>query len=182
MPSIPSNPQDRVIVFIDGSNLFWGLKYYNKDHGTDFRIDYEKLRDFFNDSRRLIRPYYYGSTDVPINPKQANFLDFLRFHGFQVVTKPLKAREDSAGRLIKAEKGADVAMATDFLSLAWEDAYDVAVMVSGDADFVGAVEKVKAKGKRVEIASFSMTLSGDMKRAGDRLIVIDDIIDKIKRV
>ena len=33
------------------------------------------------------------------------------------------------------EKGVDVAIATDMIKLAWEDAYDWAVLVSSDRDF-----------------------------------------------
>ncbi|WP_419936862.1 NYN domain-containing protein [Candidatus Palauibacter sp.] len=34
------------------------------------------------------------------------------------------------------EKGVDVRMATDMISLAWVDNYDIAVLVSSDRDFV----------------------------------------------
>ena len=37
------------------------------------------------------------------------------------------------------EKGVDVAIATDMIKLAWEDAYDWAVLVSSDRDFIPAV-------------------------------------------
>ena len=48
-----------------------------------------------------------------------------------------------------AEKGVDTAIATDLLSLAWEGAYDVAILVSSDADFVPAVERLQEKGLKV---------------------------------
>jgi len=34
------------------------------------------------------------------------------------------------------EKGVDVGIATDMIMLAWEDTYDVGVLVSADSDFV----------------------------------------------
>lgn len=48
-----------------------------------------------------------------------------------------------------AEKGVDAALVTDLLSLAWQRAYDVAVLVSGDADYIPAVEYVQAQGLKV---------------------------------
>ena len=36
------------------------------------------------------------------------------------------------------EKGVDTAIITDLLTLAWEGAYDVAILVSSDADLVPA--------------------------------------------
>ena len=78
------------------------------------------------------------------------------------------------------EKGADVALVTDLLSLAWEDAYDLAILVSGDADFIKAVDKVKSKGKRVWIASFKDALSGDLRRCADKIVFLNDLLDTVK--
>lgn len=47
------------------------------------------------------------------------------------------------------EKGVDAALVTDLLSLAWQRAYDVAILVSGDADYVPAVEYVQSQGLKV---------------------------------
>jgi ferredoxin len=55
----------------------------------------------------------------------------------------------------KPEKGVDAAIVTDLLLLAWQGGYDVAVLVSGDADFIPAVEHVQAKGLKVVNASWS---------------------------
>src|SRR5207249_1332686 len=47
------------------------------------------------------------------------------------------------------EKGVDAAIVTDLLSLAWQNAYDLAVLVTSDADFVPAVKSVQAKGLKI---------------------------------
>jgi uncharacterized LabA/DUF88 family protein len=52
------------------------------------------------------------------------------------------------------EKGVDTAIVTDLLSLAWEHAYDIAVLVSSDADFVPAVERLQEKGFKVVNATW----------------------------
>jgi len=52
------------------------------------------------------------------------------------------------------EKGVDTAIATDMIRLAWEDAYDVAVLASSDADLVPAVEFLDQKGLKVIQAGF----------------------------
>jgi uncharacterized LabA/DUF88 family protein len=53
-----------------------------------------------------------------------------------------------------AEKGVDTAIVTDLLSLAWQGAYDVAVLVTSDADFIPAVEHVQSKGLKVVNAAW----------------------------
>lgn len=62
------------------------------------------------------------------------------------------------------EKGVDTAIVTDLLSLAWEDAYDVAVLVSSDADMIPAVERVQEKGLKVVNAMWA-PLGIDLARA-----------------
>jgi hypothetical protein len=52
------------------------------------------------------------------------------------------------------EKGVDTRIVTDMISLAWQDAYDVAVIASLDADLIPAVQFVQQKGKRVIQAGF----------------------------
>lgn len=52
------------------------------------------------------------------------------------------------------EKGVDTAIPTDMIRLAWEDAYELAVLVSLDADLVPAVQFLDAKGRKVIQAGF----------------------------
>jgi uncharacterized LabA/DUF88 family protein len=52
------------------------------------------------------------------------------------------------------EKGVDTAMVTDLFSQAWESAWDVAVLISSDRDFIPAVEMLSRKGYRVINAHF----------------------------
>lgn len=172
--------QVRVMVFIDGSNLFWACKTLS------FKIDLKKLVDVLVDGRNLVRPCYYCA--IPGNPsqKQVNFYRKLKYLGFYVVSKQLKIRKDKSGKSIFVEKGVDVALVTDMLSMAFRNAYDVAVLVSGDDDYIGAVEEIKRMGKRVEIASFEYNLeknqrfiSSDLKMSADKFTSLDEIKDKI---
>lgn len=82
------------------------------------------------------------------------------------------------GRLEKrgntvVEKGIDVRVATDMLWQAHNNVYDTAVLVSGDADYVPAVEAVKAIGKHVEVAFVSRGRSLDLQHAADRFVLLD---------
>jgi uncharacterized LabA/DUF88 family protein len=52
------------------------------------------------------------------------------------------------------EKGVDTQIVTDMIRLAWEGAYDVAVLATLDADLVPAVEFLRAKGRKVVQAGF----------------------------
>jgi uncharacterized LabA/DUF88 family protein len=63
------------------------------------------------------------------------------------------------------EKGVDVKLATDLLKL--EDIYEVGIIVSGDGDYVPAVEVVKDWGKHIINVSF-LKKSGGLLPGGAR--------------
>lgn len=54
----------------------------------------------------------------------------------------------------KSEKGVDVNLAVDMIRLS--DIYDICILVSGDQDFIPAVQLIKDKGKNVYIPEFIM--------------------------
>lgn len=60
------------------------------------------------------------------------------------------------GQRIKStiEKGVDTLIATDMIRLAWEGAYDLAVLATSDSDLVPAVEFLNARGHKVIQAGF----------------------------
>jgi uncharacterized LabA/DUF88 family protein len=52
------------------------------------------------------------------------------------------------------ETGVDTAIVTDMLSLAWESAFDVGILVSSDADMIPCVERIQEKGFKVVNAAW----------------------------
>jgi uncharacterized LabA/DUF88 family protein len=48
-----------------------------------------------------------------------------------------------------AEKTTDARIVTDLIGLAWENAYDAAILVSADKDFIPAVEHLQAKNYKI---------------------------------
>ncbi|MEM2994524.1 MAG: NYN domain-containing protein [Candidatus Bathyarchaeia archaeon] len=146
------------------------------------KIDYAKLISLLLKNRALVRVIYYCSKPIPPGRiSQIKFLDYIRSLGIQVIEKPLKTRYDPVTKSTRyVEKGVDVALATDLIGMAWENAYDVAVIVSGDADYVGAVSKVMSKGKNVEVASFRKCLSKELREAALTKMILDDYIPQIK--
>ena len=52
------------------------------------------------------------------------------------------------------EKGVDTYIATDMIRLAWENAYDLAVLATSDSDLVPAVEFLNLKARKVVQAGF----------------------------
>lgn len=147
---------EKVAIFIDGSNFYHGLK----KHIERVDIDFIKFRDFLLKKREHYRTYYYNaprhqSVDPTKYKEQQRFLEGLkRLPYFQVNLGRLVARCDTSGTYY-IEKGVDVKLAVDMLSMAQKANYDTAILVSGDGDFTDAVKLVQDLGKHVENAYFN---------------------------
>jgi uncharacterized LabA/DUF88 family protein len=187
----------RSMVFIDAGNLFsgwWGhckskghVKQ-NKVTGREYftkRVSYGRLLNRISEDTDLIRGYYYDATPQPVGKSKQSFYDMLRQNEITIVTKPLKYKRiickhcNTKDENVPYQKGVDVALATDMMGLAFEDAYDLAILISGDNDFENAVNYLKGKGKKVWVVSFIDSLGQDLMRVADRVIKLDSVFDDV---
>ena len=76
------------------------------------------------------------------------------------------------GRRVR-QKGVDTLIAVDMLVGAFSGIFDMAVLVSGDADFIPVVEEVHRRGVMVAVAGVSTSVSPDLRRVADRYIELD---------
>jgi uncharacterized LabA/DUF88 family protein len=176
------NRSRRVMIFIDGSNVYWGLRSYKRQTRSEYLLDYEKLQLLLAGQRDLVRTIYYSSAPSErANPGQCRFWEYLRSTGIQVVLKTLGKRVNPEnGEIRLVEKGVDVALTIDLLALAWEGAYDVAIVFSGDGDYVEAVKQVMNKGKNVEILAFRSSCSVELRESALRVTYFEDIAGMVK--
>lgn len=157
----------RVAVFIDGNNLFHAARFHNID------IDYNKLLRVLLGDGRLLRAFFYTGVDAGAE-RQQGFLLWMRRNGFRVIQKELKTFYDGTRKA-----NLDVEIAVDMLSLA--GSYDTAVLVSGDEDFVYAVNAVAYKGCRVEIAGFRSNTAPKLIDVADYFIDLGEIADRVRK-
>lgn len=86
----------------------------------------------------------------------------------------------SAAFVWAPEKGVDTAIVTDLLSLAGENAYDVAVLLSSDADHIPAVEWVQGRGFKVVNATWSKH-GYDLAKTAWASFELDTVMPLLKR-
>lgn len=176
--SPPPIAEVRVRVFID----FWNFHLAMKDwRPEDFPLDWKKLGPCLaRHSVELVQQgapfrheglHLYCSYNPKGDGKLRDWLNTLdRFPGVQVLVRERKPKAPpkcpSCHKRVEicpecqksmqgtVEKGIDTAIVTDMIRLAWEESYDVAVLVTSDRDFIPAVEFLDAKGRKVINASF----------------------------
>ena len=94
--------------------------------------------------------FHYMAKQIRNFEGQKKLFENLKDNSFiELRTTPLKQSEAEV-----YQKGIDVLLATDLVNLAHTNAYDVAIILSGDTDLIEAVKLVKNLGKTVIIVSY----------------------------
>lgn len=171
-------PQEKVALFIDGSNLYAAAR------ALQFDIDYKRLLDTFSSKGRLLRAFYYTALleDQEYSPLRP-LVDWLDYNGYTMVTKPTKEYTDATGRR-KIKGNMDIELAIDVMEMA--QYLDHIVLFSGDGDFRRLVEAVQRKGVRVTVVSTIRSvppmIADELRRQADSFIELTDIREQIERV
>ena len=165
---------DRVMIFIDGSNLYHSLK----GHFRRTDIDIGKFGHRILEKRQLIRIYYYNA----IVGRREEPERYQNQQAFFASVGAIPYCELRLGRLVYInwpnappyEKGVDIQLTTDLLTHSFKNNYDVAILVAGDSDYVGALQAVKDNGKHVEVALFGKErTSRPLREVADKVLTID---------
>ena len=69
-------------------------------------------------------------------------------------------------------------MTRDILCHGFRNHYDLAIIVTGDGDFLPVIEEVKRMGKQVGVAALSSGLSPRIHMAGDFFIDLDPFLKR----
>jgi uncharacterized LabA/DUF88 family protein len=171
------DPREKVVLFIDGANLYATSKAIGVD------IDYRRLLLEFQSKAYLLRAYYY--TALVEDQEYSSIrplIDWLDYNGFTVVTKPAKEFTDAAGRR-KIKGNMDIELTVDALDMAAY--YDHFVLFSGDGDFTALVAALQRRGKRVTVVSTLTTptpmIADDLRRQADFFVDIADLAKTVGR-
>ncbi len=152
--SIIKHSEQRVGVFIDAQNLYHSAKNLYKRRVNFGTI----LKDVVGD-RKLIRAIAYVITSEAGD--EATFFEALTKLGIETKTKDLQV---FIGGAKKADW--DVGLAVDAITMAPK--LDAIVILSGDGDFVPAVQYLqKHSGVQVEIVSFAKSSSAKLIETAD---------------
>lgn len=132
--------------------------YYSARALYNKKVNFKHVLERAVAGRHLVRALAYGITTAEAHEEE--FHEALSQQGFEVKTKPLQT-------FVGGQKKGDwdVGIAVDILQL--EPKIDVAVLVSGDGDFIPLVKFAKQKGLRVEVVSFRESTSSALIEAAD---------------
>ncbi len=158
-----------IYVFIDASNL-WEAQ---KAKGRFF--DYEKLKKFIKEKfdGAEIKIFYYtaypaqGTREYSLDGRHKFYTYLKKGLNFVVRKKPLKriTVDSDEGTIIEEKGNMDVEITID--AIHYINKYNIAVLFSGDSDFLSLVSYLKRGGKKVYIFSSKNNISEELRTGGD---------------
>ena len=169
-----------VYVFIDASNLWEAQKAKGKF------FNYERLKFFIKNfyEANEIKIFYYtaypanGTRDYNLDGKHKFFTYLKKGLGFIVRKKELKRIpiHNDLGDSVKEKGNMDVEMTID--AIHFKKDYDIAVLFTGDSDFLALVNYLKNAGKKIYIYSSQNNISAELRTGGDGYIDVLKIEDE----
>ncbi len=203
----------RLMTFIDGTWLYSNTNTLAETYGDPgYRVDYGRLQDVLVDrasdmiggvSVDAVRTHLFGSYAKNCDPVDEEHvrrrLDFFRHlernYHYEVETYAVdfhgrrlrKSDRDPNDAFTPKEKCVDIALASAMVQMASIDAFDVAIAVIGDRDFIPALQRVRSLGKRVVITSIASSCSHEIADPYDRqrvkdtdIVWLDTLLEDIK--
>ena len=150
---------NKVAIFVDVQNVYYTSR---QTYGKNF--DYNKFWLKATDDREVVKAVAYAIERG--DEKQYQFQNILRAIGFEVKLKPFIQRADGS-----AKGDWDVGITIDAMEGA--DSADVVVLVSGDGDFDLLADKIREKGKRVEVYGVAQLTAKSLINAANEFFPID---------
>ena len=162
--------RERAIVYVDGFNLYFGLRAATggekKLTKRIYWLDIQKLSERIVQSRQLVAVKYFTAR-IKGNPqkeiRQSAFLDAIHWHCKKVqtiegryllrdmicrrchrVSTDIACPHCKTINKLPEEKKSDVNIATQMLKDAYENLFDTAYLISADSDLVPPIEVIRS--------------------------------------
>lgn len=185
----------RVAVFVDGAN------FLAMEKASSIWVDLSRFYHFLERTYGpIMQANYYLGVFPDGEDRERDFRAMLARVGFRVVAKPVKvmiphSADEEAGSCgdehaaVTAKANCDVELAVD--AIVQDKAYDLAILVTGDGDFVYLLEALHMRGKQAVVISYSgqpvghatFGTSRDLRQyAGGSYVDLADIRHEIERM
>lgn len=163
----------RVIVFIDNSNVYRNICNEQRINPNAWCKQYNPsfLAQKLAGNRQLVGVFFYCSPPPPQLQQQspASYASqnsyYSRVAALSMTTVKYGTLTFNSG--VPSEKNLDTQLTSDVVVMAATNAYDHAIIVTNDGDFVAAIDGAKTLGKKVEVAHFKARMSMNLKTTAD---------------
>lgn len=180
----------RVAAYIDGFNLYFGLK--DSGFKRHYWLDVQALaRALLKPGQELVAVHYFtarirdNGRNAADRKRQGDYIEALQLSGTHIheghyLPKPRTCKRCGSTWTDYEEKETDVNIAVQLLADAFDDRYDVALVMSGDSDLTTPIRHVKQRfpRKRLIVAFPPRRHSSELKRCAHGYLSIGE--DKLR--
>lgn len=153
------NKNEKNCAYIDGANLHKGI------YSLGWRLDYFRFRVWLREKYCVDKAYIF----IGFVPRYKNLYDFLRKAGFTLIFKETIYGEDG---MTKGNCDSDLVLLA--VRDCYENAYQKAVIVSGDGDYAGLVRFLLSKWKLKILLSPYKKCSTLLKKTNAPIVYLHD--------
>lgn len=150
--------KERISVYVDGFNLYFGI--IEAGYGNCKWLNIDKLANSLLKPNQELIDIKYFTSRVSNNPdkqkRQSTYIEALETVGIRIYyghyqTNAIECRQCGKIWPTYHEKMTDVNIATQILIDAYQDRYDMAMLISGDSDLVPPIKAIHGlfRNKRV---------------------------------
>ena len=172
------------VVFIDGGYLSKILN--NQFQGS--KIDFFQFSERLSSNIERLRTYFYTCMPFQSNPPTKEERNrYSSMDKFVFTLRRLPRFEVRLGKLSKVgdsfvQKRVDILMAVDLVRLSWGKQISKAILVTGDSDFVPAIEAAKDAGVLAHLFYSPTSIHDELLSIVDeRNVITQEIIDSVTR-
>lgn len=180
----------RVAAYVDGFNLYFGLKHAHLKRY--YWLDVAALASsLLKSGQQLVATHYFtarirdNGRNASDQKRQNTYLEALTLQGVQsqfghYLEKTRECRTCHVTWPAYEEKMTDVNIAIQLLCDAFDNAFDVALIISGDSDLTTPIRRVRQRfpHKRVIVAFPPRRHSSELKRCASGYLTIGE--DKLR--
>lgn len=182
----------RVITYVDGFNLYFGLK--DSRFKKYFWLDLPALSAaLLKQGQQLVATHYFtarirtNGRNAADAKRQTNYIDALAaqdnlaVHEGHYLEKTQRCNGCGATWKAYEEKMTDVNIAAQMLADAYEDRFDTAFIISGDSDLTTPIQQVRKRfpNKRLIVVFPPNRQSAQLKKAANGFLSIGE--DKLRQ-
>lgn len=190
----------KVMVFIDYQNFNINLKKYYENNKEDFKgINYLKLGKAINEiipfDCEVIKTYLFAYKPCDELMELESYKKYYKWLTESMRKVPylevIEGRQDihrikgvkfdinDPNTYTTEEKETDINLATHMVAKGFQNAYDIAILVSGDTDYVNVIKTLHDLGKIIIIAHFPhQTIQKYEGMYDAEIILYDNILNK----
>lgn len=157
----------RVALFIDEANVYFAQRTLG------WTVDFARVYKYFDEKFAMYNGFFFAPEPPEAEEETRKKYQELMLSGYTLRLKKLKEIRDTKGKVVAKKANLDIEMVVDMMVTMQN--YDLAILFTGDSDFVRAVEFLRTSGKQIFVFSTKGHSSLELINAADKFFDLRDL-------